>query len=125
MVGPRREFWVRAGVLVTWPSFTSRHDVRAQRDEGLFILFHVSVTPLGCVICSMNIAMVKCDRYEAACKFLERNGLLGIVRGHEAQDAGYVSLHSLYCTPLRPSTLQIHDVPQNSDQKVPFRDHRL
>lgn len=30
-------------------------------------------------------------RYEAACKFLERNGLLGIVRGHEAQDAGCAS----------------------------------
>jgi hypothetical protein len=29
-------------------------------------------------------------RYEAACKFLERNELLGIIRGHEAQDAGFV-----------------------------------
>ncbi|CCM01263.1 uncharacterized protein FIBRA_03312 [Fibroporia radiculosa] len=27
--------------------------------------------------------------YEAACQFLERNRLLGIFRGHEAQDAGY------------------------------------
>lgn len=27
-------------------------------------------------------------RYEASCQFLERNGLLGIIRGHEAQDAG-------------------------------------
>jgi serine/threonine-protein phosphatase 2B catalytic subunit len=26
--------------------------------------------------------------YAAACQFLERNGLLGIIRGHEAQDAG-------------------------------------
>lgn len=26
--------------------------------------------------------------YAAACKFLERNGLLSIVRAHEAQDAG-------------------------------------
>ncbi|KAK6992637.1 Metallo-dependent phosphatase-like protein, partial [Favolaschia claudopus] len=25
--------------------------------------------------------------YAAACQFLERNGLLGIIRGHEAQDA--------------------------------------
>ena len=37
-----------------------------------------------------NSEVVRCERYEAACKFLERNGLLGIVRGHEAQDAGYV-----------------------------------
>ncbi|KAF9235456.1 Metallo-dependent phosphatase-like protein [Melanogaster broomeanus] len=34
--------------------------------------------------------------YEAACKFLERNGLLGIVRGHEAQDAGYVLCPTLH-----------------------------
>ena len=27
-------------------------------------------------------------RYEAACKFLERNELLGIFRGHEVQDHG-------------------------------------
>lgn len=28
------------------------------------------------------------DRYTAACQFLERNGLLSIIRAHEAQDAG-------------------------------------
>ncbi|KZP26256.1 Metallo-dependent phosphatase [Athelia psychrophila] len=37
--------------------------------------------------------------YEAACKFLERNELLGIIRGHAAQHAGYlkvpVSHHNL------------------------------
>ncbi|XP_023313514.1 serine/threonine-protein phosphatase 2B catalytic subunit alpha isoform-like isoform X1 [Trichogramma pretiosum] len=27
--------------------------------------------------------------YEAVCDFLERNGLLGVIRAHEAQDAGY------------------------------------
>ncbi|KAJ3039604.1 3',5'-cyclic-nucleotide phosphodiesterase (PDEase) (3':5'-CNP) [Rhizophlyctis rosea] len=30
--------------------------------------------------------------YHAACAFLERNNLLSIIRAHEAQDAGYVSL---------------------------------
>lgn len=30
-------------------------------------------------------------RYTAACQFLERNGLLSIIRAHEAQDAGCVS----------------------------------
>ena len=29
-------------------------------------------------------------RYEAVIKFLDRNDLLGVIRGHEAQDAGYV-----------------------------------
>jgi hypothetical protein len=29
-------------------------------------------------------------RYDAVIKFLERNDLLGVIRGHEAQDAGYV-----------------------------------
>lgn len=31
------------------------------------------------------------QRYEAACNFLERNNLLGIIRGHEVQQHGYVS----------------------------------
>lgn len=31
-------------------------------------------------------------RYEAVIGFLERNDLLGVIRGHEAQDAGYVRL---------------------------------
>jgi serine/threonine-protein phosphatase 2B catalytic subunit len=31
-------------------------------------------------------------RYEAVIKFLDRNELLGVIRGHEAQDAGYVPL---------------------------------
>lgn len=35
-----------------------------------------------------NPCFNRCHRYEAACQFLERNNLLGIIRGHEAQDAG-------------------------------------
>ena len=31
-----------------------------------------------------------CRRFEAVTKFLERNSLLTVIRGHEAQDAGYV-----------------------------------
>ncbi|KZT64671.1 Metallo-dependent phosphatase [Daedalea quercina L-15889] len=34
--------------------------------------------------------------YEAACQFLERNHLLGIFRGHEAQDAGYCMSYPPY-----------------------------
>lgn len=33
--------------------------------------------------------MAMCS-YEAVIKFLQRNDLLGVIRGHEAQDAGYV-----------------------------------
>ena len=29
-------------------------------------------------------------RYEAVIKFLDRNELLGVIRGHEFQDSGYV-----------------------------------
>lgn len=29
------------------------------------------------------------NRYQAATEFLKRNNLLGIIRGHEAQDHGY------------------------------------
>lgn len=41
-----------------------------------------------------NSKVVHCERYQAACDFLERNSLLGVVRGHEAQDAGYVFVAS-------------------------------
>lgn len=37
-----------------------------------------------------NVGVVS-FRYDAVCSFLDRNGLLSLVRGHEAQDAGYVS----------------------------------
>ena len=30
------------------------------------------------------------NSYEAVCAFLERNNLLTVIRGHEAQDAGYL-----------------------------------
>ena len=32
------------------------------------------------------------NSYEAVCAFLERNNLLTVIRGHEVQDAGYLSL---------------------------------
>lgn len=31
------------------------------------------------------------NRYDAVCQFLERNNLATMIRGHEAQDAGYVT----------------------------------
>ncbi len=35
-----------------------------------------------------RILLIGLCRYDAVIKFLERNELLGVIRGHEAQDAG-------------------------------------
>ncbi|KAH7908794.1 Metallo-dependent phosphatase-like protein [Hygrophoropsis aurantiaca] len=52
--------------------------------------------------------------YEAACKFLERNSLLGIIRGHEAQDAGYTMFRK---TPTKkfPSVITVFSAPNYLD----------
>jgi len=52
--------------------------------------------------------------YEAACKFLERNELLGIIRGHEAQDAGY-TMHRKTPTKKFPSVITIFSAPNYLD----------
>lgn len=52
--------------------------------------------------------------YEASCKFLERNGLLGIIRGHEAQDAGY-TMHRKTPTKKFPSVITIFSAPNYLD----------
>ncbi|KAJ8488250.1 hypothetical protein ONZ45_g14019 [Pleurotus djamor] len=52
--------------------------------------------------------------YEAACKFLERNNLLGIIRGHEAQDAGY-TMHRKTPTKKFPSVITIFSAPNYLD----------
>ena len=55
-----------------------------------------------------------CFRYEAACKFLERNQLLGIFRGHEAQDAGY-TMHRKTPAKKFPSVITIFSAPNYLD----------
>ncbi|CAL1710690.1 unnamed protein product [Somion occarium] len=52
--------------------------------------------------------------YEAACKFLERNQLLGIIRGHEAQDAGY-TMHRKTPSKKFPSVITIFSAPNYLD----------
>ncbi|KAJ7653164.1 Metallo-dependent phosphatase-like protein [Mycena polygramma] len=52
--------------------------------------------------------------YAAACGFLERNGLLGIIRGHEAQDAGY-TMHRKTPTKKFPSVITIFSAPNYLD----------
>ncbi|KAG6820028.1 hypothetical protein H0H93_006366, partial [Arthromyces matolae] len=54
------------------------------------------------------------DAYEASCQFLERNGLLGIIRGHEAQDAGY-TMHRKTPNKKFPSVITIFSAPNYLD----------
>lgn len=53
-------------------------------------------------------------RYDAVCQFLERNNLLTVIRGHEAQDAGYTIYRK---TPKRnfPSVITIFSAPNYLD----------
>ncbi|KIM43487.1 hypothetical protein M413DRAFT_381895 [Hebeloma cylindrosporum] len=52
--------------------------------------------------------------YNAVCQFLDRNGLLTLIRGHEAQDAGYTMYRK---TPKRnfPSVITIFSAPNYLD----------
>ncbi|VDB96282.1 unnamed protein product [Peniophora sp. CBMAI 1063] len=52
--------------------------------------------------------------YEAVIKFLERNNLLGVIRGHEAQDAGYTMFRK---TPTKkfPSVITVFSAPNYLD----------
>ncbi|KAG6811974.1 hypothetical protein H0H92_005008 [Tricholoma furcatifolium] len=52
--------------------------------------------------------------YEAVCQFLERNGLLGVIRGHEAQDAGY-TMHRKTQNKKFPSVITIFSAPNYLD----------
>ncbi|KAI6032681.1 Metallo-dependent phosphatase [Pisolithus orientalis] len=52
--------------------------------------------------------------YHAVCMFLERNGLLGIVRGHEAQDAGY-QMYRKTPTKKFPSVITVFSAPNYLD----------
>ncbi|KAI9484617.1 serine/threonine-protein phosphatase 2B catalytic subunit A1 [Zychaea mexicana] len=52
--------------------------------------------------------------YHAACAFLERNGLLSIIRAHEAQDAGYRMYRKSKTTSF-PSVMTIFSAPNYLD----------
>ncbi|KAJ3224388.1 3',5'-cyclic-nucleotide phosphodiesterase (PDEase) (3':5'-CNP) [Chytriomyces hyalinus] len=52
--------------------------------------------------------------YHAACAFLERNGLLSIIRAHEAQDAGYRMYRKTRTTGF-PSVITIFSAPNYLD----------
>lgn len=52
--------------------------------------------------------------YEAVCAFLERNNLLTVIRGHEAQDAGY-TMHRKTPKKNFPSVITIFSAPNYLD----------
>ncbi len=52
----------------------------------MLLLFHVRIP----VSSGSTFPDSHVSSYEAVVKFLQRNDLLGVIRGHEAQDAGYV-----------------------------------
>ncbi|KAG8842806.1 3',5'-cyclic-nucleotide phosphodiesterase (PDEase) (3':5'-CNP), partial [Serendipita sp. 411] len=52
--------------------------------------------------------------YQAACQFLERNGLLSIIRAHEAQDSGYRMYRKTRTTGF-PSVMTIFSAPNYLD----------
>jgi serine/threonine-protein phosphatase 2B catalytic subunit len=54
------------------------------------------------------------SRYEAVCAFLNRNNLLGVFRGHEAQDAGY-TMHRKTPTKKFPSVITVFSAPNYLD----------
>ncbi|KAI0916645.1 hypothetical protein AcV5_003073 [Taiwanofungus camphoratus] len=88
------------------PNFGHEQDATQERPQGI---------PLGHTFepnytrgCSYYFT------YEAACQFLERNQLLGIFRGHEAQDAGY-TMHRKTPTKKFPSVITIFSAPNYLD----------
>ncbi|RXW22783.1 hypothetical protein EST38_g3094 [Candolleomyces aberdarensis] len=52
--------------------------------------------------------------YNAVCQFLERNNLLSVIRGHEAQDAGY-TMHRKTPKKNFPSVITIFSAPNYLD----------
>lgn len=57
---------------------------------------------------------IRSPRYEAVCAFLNRNNLLGVFRGHEAQDAGY-TMHKKTPTKKFPSVITVFSAPNYLD----------
>jgi serine/threonine-protein phosphatase 2B catalytic subunit len=63
---------------------TAWSNVGAQYHTRLLLLFHVKLS----IFLSQRSFLIRSCRYEAVVKFLERNELLGVIRGHEVQDSG-------------------------------------
>ena len=66
---------------------TARHSCIIKRADA----HSSSRQPLRSLVSVCLLSLIP-NSYEAVCAFLERNNLLTVIRGHEAQDAGYLSL---------------------------------
>jgi serine/threonine-protein phosphatase 2B catalytic subunit len=66
------------------------------------------------VLIAVVVGHTFANSYTAACQFLERNGLLSIIRAHEAQDAGYRMYRKTKATGF-PSVMTIFSAPNYLD----------
>lgn len=78
------------------------------------VLGAVRFTTRVCPFRSPKQRKIHPHRYEAVCAFLTRNNLLGVFRGHEAQDAGY-TMHRKTPTKKFPSVITVFSAPNYLD----------
>lgn len=95
-------------------------DFGAEKTQDSFVHNHVR----GCSyfftwvqLCDVELILIF-DSYHAACQFLERNGLLSIIRAHEAQDSGYASY--AYVRRTWADIFQLSHVPQDANDRLPL-----
>ena len=98
--------------------FRSRKMVKYPRGRCLFIMVlgavHFTTRMWFPIILPHVNAETPPSRYEAVCAFLNRNNLLGVFRGHEAQDAGY-TMHRKTPTKKFPSVITVFSAPNYLD----------
>lgn len=119
------KLWTRERAIAPLIPRTAWSIVGPQHHAWLLFLFHVQI-----VFAPRHLFLTPVRRYEAVIKFLDRNDLLGVIRGHEAQDAGYVQppgstscakLHNSYVmfrkTPTKkfPSVITVFSAPNYLD----------
>jgi hypothetical protein len=81
---PSSKLWFRGRAFPESVPRTAWSNVGAQYHTRLLLLFHVKLS----LFLSQRSFLIRSCRYEAVVKFLERNELLGVIRGHEVQDSG-------------------------------------
>ena len=87
MVRSSSKLWTRERAIASLIPRTAWSIMGPQHYTWLLFLFHVQI-----VFVPHHPFLISVRRYDAVIKFLDRNELLGVIRGHEAQDAGYVQL---------------------------------
>jgi hypothetical protein len=107
MVRSGPKFWTRERAIATRIPRTAWSVVGPQHYAWLLFLFYVRID-----FPPRHLVLIPVRRYDAVIKFLDRNDLLGVIRGHEAQDAGYVQpLGSTSCAKLHNSYVMFRKTP--------------